>query len=136
MAELGSHQLDAASIFITALREDGQKAHPLTVHAVGGRHIFPVDRDCFDHVYCTFEFPGPAYEAKEDPMAYGFADPYTGYDATKGIPSYDEDPNKRVIVTYSSINGNGYGGYGEVVMGTKGTLVLEREKDILLFKFT
>ena len=41
MAELGSHQLDAASIFISALRSDGKKAHPLTVHAVGGRHIFP-----------------------------------------------------------------------------------------------
>ena len=26
---------------------------------------------------------------------------------------------------YSSINGNGFGGYGEIVMGTKGTLVLE-----------
>ena len=86
MAELGSHQLDAASIFISALRQDGKKAHPLSVHAVGGRHIFPVDRDCFDHVYCTFEFPGPAYEPKEDPNYYGFKDPYTGYDATKGIP--------------------------------------------------
>jgi predicted dehydrogenase len=45
-----------------------------------------------------------------------------------------EDPNKRIIVTYSSINGNGYGGYGEVVMGTKGTLVLEKEKDVLIYK--
>ena len=37
-------------------------------------------------------------------------------------------------MTYSSINGNGYGGYGEVVMGTKGTLVLENERDVALFK--
>ena len=29
--------------------------------------------------------------------------------------------------------GYGYGGYGEVVMGTKGTIVLEREQDVLLF---
>jgi predicted dehydrogenase len=134
MAELGSHQLDAASIFISALRSDGKKAHPLAVHAVGGRHIFPVDRDCYDHVYCTFEFPGPAYEPREQKDYYGFADPYTGYDATKGIPSYDEDKNKRIVVTYSSINGNGYGGYGEVVLGTKGTLVLEREKEVMLYK--
>ncbi|MFN9592946.1 MAG: Gfo/Idh/MocA family protein, partial [Pirellulaceae bacterium] len=35
MAELGSHQLDASSIFCSALRKDGSKAHPLTVHAVG-----------------------------------------------------------------------------------------------------
>ena len=26
------------------LRKDGKKAHPLTVHALGGRHIFPLDR--------------------------------------------------------------------------------------------
>jgi predicted dehydrogenase len=36
-------------------------------------------------------------------------------------------------VTYSSINGNGYGGYGEVVMGTKGTLVLEKEQEVMLY---
>jgi hypothetical protein len=29
--------------------------------------------------------------------------------------------------------GNGYGGYGEVVMGTKGTLILEREKEVMLY---
>ncbi|MBN02497.1 MAG: dehydrogenase [Planctomycetaceae bacterium] len=134
MAELGSHQLDAASIFISALRRDGKKAHPLSVHAVGGRHIFPVDRDAHDHVYCTFEFPGPGYDPNEDPMHFGYKDPRTGVDATKGIKSYDEDPNKRIVMTYSSINGNGYGGYGEVVLGTKGTLVLEREKEVMLYK--
>ncbi len=134
MAELGSHQLDAASIFISALRNDGKKARPLSVHAVGGRHIFPLDRDAYDHVYCQFEFPGPAYEPKEDPRAYGYADPVTGLDATKGIPPYDEDPNKKIVVSYSSINGNGFGGYGEVVLGTKGTLILEREKEVMLYK--
>ena len=60
MAELGSHQLDAAGIFVSALRTDGKKAHPLTVHAVGGRHMFPLDRDAEDHVYCMFEFPAPS----------------------------------------------------------------------------
>ena len=89
MAELGSHQLDAASIFISALRNDGKKAHPLSVHAVGGRHIFPVDRDAHDHVYCTFEFPGPGYEAKDDPMAYGYQDKRTGVDARQGIAPYE-----------------------------------------------
>ena len=40
MAELGSHQLDAASIFVSALsKEVGKKVHPLTVHAIGGRHL-------------------------------------------------------------------------------------------------
>ena len=35
---------------------------------------------------------------------------------------------------YSSINGNGFGGYGEIVFGTKGTLILEREQEAMIFK--
>jgi predicted dehydrogenase len=114
MAELGSHQLDAASIFISAQQPGGRKAKPLSVTGVGGRHIFPADRDCHDHVYCTFEFPGPGYY--------------------KGDTFEVADPNKKIVVTYSSINGNGFGGYGEVVMGTDGTLILEQEQDAMLFK--
>lgn len=106
MAELGSHQLDAAGIFISGLRKDGEKALPLTVSAMGNRSLFPLDRDCEDHVYCVYEFPGPDYES---------------------------DPNKKIGVVYSSINGNGFGGYGEVVLGTKGTLILEREAEVMLF---
>jgi predicted dehydrogenase len=114
MAELGSHQLDAASIFISSQQPGGRKAKPLSVTAVGGRHIFPADRDCDDHVYCVFEFPGPGY--------------YKG-------DSYEvDDPNKKIVVTYSSINGNGFGGYGEVVFGKDGTLILEQEQDAMLFK--
>jgi predicted dehydrogenase len=115
MAELGSHQLDAASIFISSQRDDGEKVLPLSVTAVGGRHIFPMDRDCDDHVYCSFEFPGVGY--------------YKDY-KTEEVA----DPNKKIVVTYSSINGNGFGGYGEVVMGTAGTLVLEKESEVMLFK--
>lgn len=110
MAELGSHQLDAASIFITAAhaRAKGEgvgKVHPLSVAAAGNRPIFPPDRDCEDHVYCILEFPAPDYDPK-DPNA----------------------ARKKIGVMYSSINGNGFGGYGEVVFGTKGTLILEREQ--------
>jgi len=114
MAELGSHQLDAASIFISAQHEDRKKVHPLSVSAVGGRHIFPLDRECDDHVYCTYEFPNAGYFK----------------------PGSDEidDPNRKLVVTYSSINGNGFGGYGETVMGTEGTLVLEKEADVMLYK--
>ena len=115
MAELGSHQLDAASIFISAQRKDGRKVKPLSVSGIGGRHIFPADRECEDHVYCTFEFPGSGYFKGED--TYEVA-----------------DPNKKIGVTYSSINGNGFGGYGEVVFGTEGTLILERDQDAMLFK--
>lgn len=132
MAELGSHQLDAASIFCSALRRDGKKAHPLSVHAVGGRHTFPYDRHAEDHVYCIFEFPGPGYDPEFRP---GYYDPEMNYpDPRKGIPAYEQDPNKRIVVTYSSIMGNGWGGYGEIVMGSKGTLILEREQELLLFR--
>ncbi|MCR9291836.1 MAG: Gfo/Idh/MocA family oxidoreductase [bacterium] len=132
MAELGSHQLDASTIFCSALRQDGKKAHPLTVHAVGGRHIFPIDREAEDHVYCMYEFPGPEYEDRFD---VGYYDPAQNYPPKgAGIEGYSQDPNKKIVVTYSTINGNGFGGYGEVVMGTKGTLVLEREKEIMLYQ--
>ena len=131
MAELGSHQLDAAGIFCSALRKDGKKAHPLTVHVVGGRQTFPQDRDCDDHVYCLFEFPAPGYDPKE--FEVGYKDDAMKYPGGE-IPGYDQDKQKKIVVMYSSINGNGFGGYGEVVMGTKGTLVLEREQQVMLYK--
>lgn len=115
MAELGSHQLDAASIFISAQQGDGHHVKPLSVTGVGGRHIFPPDRDCGDHVYCIFEFPGKGYYKE-------------------GSTTEVADPNKKIVVTYSSINGNGFGGYGEIVYGTKGTLILEQEQEAMLFK--
>ncbi|QGJ71606.1 Glucose--fructose oxidoreductase [Planctomycetales bacterium 10988] len=118
MAELGSHQLDAASIFISALREDGKKVRPLAVYCNGGRHTFTNDRDSADHVYCTYEFP---------------AQPYFDTDSGYKYDGYEQDPEKKIVVTYSSINGNGYGGYGEVVAGTKGTMILDAEKDAYLF---
>ena len=109
-----------------------QESHPLTVHAVGGRHVFPLDRDAEDHVYCMFEFAGPAYEPTFD---VGYRDATLNYpDPKKGIPGFDQDPNHKIVVCYSTINGNGFGGYGEVVMGTKGTLVLDREQEIMLYK--
>ena len=141
MAELGSHQLDAVSIFLSSLRDDKKKVHPLSVHAVGGRHIMTHDRDVDDHVYCTFEFPGPEYDASFD---VGYFDKVRNYPPhvkkgkkwvqTGPVPGYETDPNKKVVVTYSSINGNGFGGWGEVVMGTKGTLILDKEVDVLLYR--
>jgi predicted dehydrogenase len=112
MAELGSHQLDAASIFISAVH-GGQKQHPLSVSAAANRPLFPVDRDVEDHVFCVFEFPAPGYDAKDPKAAL-----------------------RKIGVQYASINGNGFGGYGEIVYGTKGTLVLEREQEASYIKGT
>ncbi len=142
MAELGSHQLDAVSIFLSSLRDDGKKVHPLSVHAVGGRHLMPVDREVGDHVYCMYEFPGPEYDKSFDVGYYDRVENYPpktknsagDLERTGPVEGYESDPNKKVVVTYSSINGNGFGGWGEVVMGTKGTLVLDKETDVLLYR--
>lgn len=111
MAELGSHQLDACSIFLG-------KVHPIAVQGFGGRNFYGVkgvgsidkqndDREIDDHVYVTFEFPGA---------------------------NYKEDENDIVIVTYSSINTNRLEPYGETVFGSRGTMYMNMEKEALLFK--
>ncbi len=53
MAELGSHQLDACSIFLG-------KKHPLAVTGIGGTFFYTDGREVDDHVFVTFEFPGKA----------------------------------------------------------------------------
>jgi predicted dehydrogenase len=117
MVELGSHQLDAASIFITAEHHrvgtlpKGEKAHPLCVSASATRSLFEWDREIEDHIHCLIEFPAPGFDRK---------------DALNRL--------KKITVAYSSINGNGFGGYGEVVFGDKATLILEKEKEAMLFK--
>ncbi|MBR5627246.1 MAG: hypothetical protein IKW74_06460, partial [Thermoguttaceae bacterium] len=111
MAELGSHQLDAASIFIAAVH-GGKKQFPLSVSATGSRSLFsPLDRDVDDHVSALYEYPAPDYD-----------------------PNDELGKQRRITVAYSTINGNGFGGYGETVYGTKGTLVIDREKDALLYR--
>ncbi len=117
MAELGSHQLDAASIFIAASHAAAAKGakeqrliHPLSVSAVANRNLFDWDREIEDHLCCLIEFPAPGYNEKD---ALG--------------------RQRTVTVSYASINGNGFGGYGECVFGTKGTLLLEEEKQALLY---
>ena len=120
MAELGSHQLDAAGIFITAAhraaapekdKDKVKKQHPLSVCAYANRPVFPADRDCDDHVFCMLEYAAPGYDPE---------------DSLKN--------RKKIGVQYASINGNGFGGYGETVLGTKATLIIEKEKDTQLFK--
>jgi len=117
MAELGSHQLDAAGIFIAATH-GGKKQYPLAVSATAARTIFPddlnespVDRDVEDHTHCVYDYAGPGYDPKDELGKL-----------------------RKITVAYSSINGNGFGGYGETVFGTKGTLLLETEKEAMLYQ--
>ncbi|MBM79348.1 MAG: dehydrogenase [Planctomycetaceae bacterium] len=111
MAELGSHQLDACSIFLG-------KVHPIAVQGFGGRNFYGVkgvgsmdkqsdDREIDDHVYVTFEFPGLHYQ---------------------------DDPNDVVVVTYSSLNTNRLEPYGEQVFGSRGTMIVRQEQEALLYK--
>ena len=109
MAELGSHQLDASSIFLG-------KVHPLAVQGIGTKSFFGPgknDREINDHVFVTFEFPG-----KNHPQG----------------PHGGADKNDVVVVTYSSISTNGFENYGECLMGTRGTLIVEKEESVFLFK--
>jgi predicted dehydrogenase len=111
MAELGSHQMDACSIFLGHV-------HPLAVQGYGGKNFYGVQgigtedqqkdiRDIEDHVYVTYEFPGPHYQ---------------------------QDNNDIAIATYSSINTNKSEPYGETVYGSRGTLIVNREQEALLTK--
>ncbi len=111
MAELGSHQLDASSIILGHVK-------PLAVMGVGGKFFYGPspkknDRESDDSVFVTFEFPG-----KNHPKA--------GKGGT--------DSDDIVVVTYSSFNTNEFENYGECIMGSKGTMIIEKEKDVFLFK--
>ncbi|MEZ6055289.1 MAG: Gfo/Idh/MocA family oxidoreductase [Planctomycetaceae bacterium] len=111
MAELGSHQMDAASIFLGHV-------HPIAVQGYGGKNFYGIpglasedkqtdDRDIDDHIYVTYEFPGKLYETQKDDVC---------------------------IVTYSSMNTNKHEPYGELVYGSRGTLIMKTEKEAILFK--
>jgi predicted dehydrogenase len=121
MAELGSHQLDACSIFLGKRRNPS--LYPICVIGSGGKHYYGTpgteadDREVEDHVYCMFEFKGANYDQK-----------LSRYDR-QGKPV----ANDIVTVTYSSISTNGFEPYGECVMGTKGTLVVDSEQSAMLW---
>lgn len=109
MAELGSHQLDASSIILGHVK-------PLSVQGVGGKFFYGPDRndrESDDGVWVTYEFPG-----KNHPKA--------------GRGGKDE--SDIVVVTYSSFNTNSFEEYGECVMGSRGTMVIEKEANVYLFK--
>ena len=111
MAELGSHQMDAASIFLG-------KVHPIAVSGYGGKNFYGIknvgpkdkwddNREIDDQIFVTFEFPGRHYE---------------------------ENNRDKCIVTYSSINTNKFEPYGELVYGSRGTLFMKTEKEAMLWK--
>ena len=120
MAELGSHQLDASSIILGHV-------HPIAVSGVGGKFFYGPghnDRESDDGVFVTFEFPGRTYYKRDKNGHLELKD---------GKPQKQNDQDV-VVVTYSSFNTNSFEKYGECVMGSRGTMVIEEEKDVYLFK--
>ena len=130
MAELGSHQLDASSIFLG-------KVKPIAVTGVGGRYIYgdlakankglptgPNPRESDDHVFVTFEFPGANYFKKDD----------KGKLLVENNKWVVKDSDDIIVVTYSSVNTNGFEKYGECLKGSRGTMIVEEEKEVYLFK--
>ena len=108
MAELGSHQMDACSIFLG-------KVQPLSVSGVGGKFYYGPgrnDRESDDSVFVTYEFPGVNHPRGKK----------------KG-----KDKDDIVVVTYSSLNTNSFESYGECVMGSRGTMVVEQEQSVFLY---
>ena len=107
MAELGSHQLDAAGIFISGLRRGRQESPAAERGRHGRTRNLPAGPRLRGSRLLHLPVPRPAVRTRQ---------------------------NQTIGVTYSSINGNGFGGYGETVLGTQGTLILEREQEVMLFK--
>ena len=107
---VGQPPLDAASIFIAAQHE-GKKQIPLTVVAAGNRARF-------SRPTATWKTTWSASSSSRPPLR-------------REGPDRQPEADFRAI---PSINGNGFGGYGEVVFGTKGTLILEREQEAMIFK--
>src|SRR5262249_6273359 len=110
-------------IFLSALAgkkdEEGNdvKVRPLAVTAVGGKYFYNDDSEVEDHVFSTYEFPGKHYDPEVKPYK------------KNGKPNF----NDRVAVTYSSISTNAVEPYGECIMGSKGTLVVQLEKEVMLW---
>jgi predicted dehydrogenase len=90
MAELCSHQVNAANWYLGST--------PHAVLASGGLYRFADNREVYDHVFVTFEYPGGC------------------------------------TAVFSSIESNAFDDYYEMYFGTKGTLIMLRERDALLFE--
>ena len=89
----------------------GQEAPVGRFTGYGGVDFYKDGREVDDQVFVTFEFPEQGHGPAEFPK-----------------------DGQRIVVTYSSINTNEFDGWGEQVMGSRGTLVVDREQELLLYK--
>jgi hypothetical protein len=64
-----------------------------------------------DHVFCVVEYPAPGYDA-DDPTA----------------------SRKKIAMQFATVNNQGFERYGETLFGTEGTMLVESEEEVLLYK--
>jgi predicted dehydrogenase len=76
MAELGSHQVTAASWFFDSA--------PEAVYTSGGISRFKDGREVFDHLYSTFEYPGGRTATFSSIQSNAFEEAYEMFMGTKG----------------------------------------------------
>ena len=76
MAELGSHQITAASWFFDST--------PEAVYTAGGVSRYKDGREVSDHIYATFEYPGGRTATFSSIQSNAFDDAYEMFMGTKG----------------------------------------------------
>ena len=76
MAELGSHQITAASWFFDSA--------PEAVYTTGGTYRYKDGREVSDHIYATFEYPGGRTATFSSIQSNAFEDAYEMFMGTKG----------------------------------------------------
>jgi predicted dehydrogenase len=112
MTQLGSHLIDACGLFLaTVPKPKGDEGHPLSVAGSAGQLFADSPGDADDHVHCVFEYPIEGYVEKGPPKT-----------------------RKKIGLQFALINGNDFDGYGELVLGTDGTLIMDREQEAMLYK--
>ncbi len=120
MVELGSHQLDAASIFL-------RHKLPIEMVGTGVTSYFKDGRTIPDHIFVQYLFGKDEPHAKATPATT--TAPAEEELALLPLPYTTDD----AVVTYSSISTNAFDGYGEQVNGSRATLIMDSEKEAYLF---
>ena len=113
LAELGSQLFDAAVVFVTTSPNHNPKwPYPLSVAGSASQVLRNPVGDIDDHVHCVLEY---AIE---------------GYVDAAVIPP---KARKKIALQFDMILGSDFDGYGETVLGRKGSLVVEDQQKAMLF---
>jgi predicted dehydrogenase len=110
IAELGSQLFDAAAMFLAEVpNRDPAKPYPLSVSGSASQLRSDMG-DIDDHVHCVFEYAAKDY-----------------------VDKGPQKTRKKIGLQYDLIVGNEFDLYGETILGTHGSLILESEKRGMLF---